>query len=37
VAYHQPDPHGERPGANPPITIDPTLDAVRSLLDSLER
>lgn len=37
AAYHQPDPHGERPGANPPITIDPTLDAVRSLLDSLER
>ncbi len=37
AAYHQPDPHGERPGANPPITIDPTLAAVRSLLDSLER
>ena len=37
AAYHQPDPHGERPGANPPITIDPTLDAVRSLLDTLER
>jgi threonine synthase len=37
AAYHQPDPHGERPGANPPITIDPTLDAVRALLDSLER
>ena len=33
AAYHQPDPHGERPGANPPITIDPTLDAVKALLD----
>jgi threonine synthase len=32
VAYHQPDPKGERPGANPPITIDPTLDAVKALL-----
>ena len=32
VAYHQPDPDGARPGANPPITIDPTLDAVRALL-----
>jgi threonine synthase len=32
VAYHQPDPNGERPGANPPITIDPTLDAVKALL-----
>lgn len=37
AAYHQPDPHGERPGANPPITIDPTLDAVRALLDRLAR
>jgi len=37
AAYHQPDPHGERPGANPPITIDPTLDAVRALLDGLAR
>ena len=32
VAYHQHDPDGARPGANPPITIDPTLDAVRALL-----
>ena len=37
TAYHQPDPHGERPGANPPITIDSTLAAVRVLLDGLER
>jgi len=35
ASYHQPDPLGERPGANPPITIDPTLDAVRSLLDGM--
>ncbi len=34
AAYHQPDPQGERPGANPPITIDPTLDAVKTLLDA---
>ena len=33
AAYHQPDPQGHRPGANPPITIDPTLEAVRRLLD----
>jgi threonine synthase len=32
VNYHQPDPDGTRPGANPPITIDPTLDAVKALL-----
>lgn len=32
VAYHRPDPTGERPGANPPVTIDPTLDAVKALL-----
>ncbi|MFN8540150.1 MAG: hypothetical protein U0232_22055 [Thermomicrobiales bacterium] len=32
VNYHQPDPDGVRPGANPPITIDPTLDAVKALL-----
>jgi threonine synthase len=37
AAYHRPDPHGERPGANPPLTIDPTLDAVRSLLDGSAR
>lgn len=37
AAYHRPDPHGERPGANPPITIDPTLDAVRALLDDARR
>ena len=35
AAYHQPDPHGERPGANPPITIDPTLDAVKAILDQM--
>jgi threonine synthase len=34
AAYHQPDPRGERPGANPPITIDATLDAVKALLDA---
>ena len=34
AAYHQPDPRGERPGANPPVTIDPTLDAVKALLDA---
>jgi threonine synthase len=32
VNYHQPDPDRIRPGANPPITIDPTLDAVKALL-----
>jgi threonine synthase len=32
VTYHQPDPAGERPGANPPITIDPTLAAVEAVL-----
>ncbi len=37
AAYHRPDPHGERPGANPPITIDPTLDAVKALLDGVDR
>jgi threonine synthase len=35
AAYHQPDPLSERPGANPPITIDPTLDAVKALLDQV--
>ncbi len=33
AAYHQPDPQGERPGANPPVTIDPTIEAVRAILD----
>ncbi|HEY8598443.1 MAG TPA: threonine synthase [Thermomicrobiales bacterium] len=33
AAYHQPDPAGERPGANPPITIDPTIEAVKAILD----
>jgi threonine synthase len=32
VNYHQPDHDGTRPGANPLITIDPTLDAVKRLL-----
>lgn len=35
AAYHQPDPHGERPGANPPITIDPTIEAVKAILDQV--
>jgi threonine synthase len=32
VNYHQPESEGVRPGANPPITIDPTLEAVKALL-----
>ncbi|MGN6674197.1 MAG: threonine synthase, partial [Thermomicrobiales bacterium] len=32
VSYHQPDPDGMRPGANPPLTIDPTLAAVETIL-----
>ena len=37
AAYHQPDPRGERPGANPPITIDPTIEAVKAILDQASR